>query len=426
MAWQTHKPSFRGVPFQVRGAGQDAGRRVALHEYPQRDLPYAEDLGRKKREFTLEAYVVGPTVAAQRDALIAAIEQPGPGALMHPYRGGIQVVVTACRITETTDAGGLATFSIAFAEAGTNAHPATLVDTASRVVDRAAAARAAVSAAFSGAFDVAGQPAFVAAAASGWLDRALADIEGLTRSIGGLDLDLLAEFTLDGQRAASALAGLLGAPGDLASRIQGRIQAVLSLPASPLPASPLAALRGLRRLFHFGQDGMATGYSAPAVATTPARQAQIANEAAMTALMRQTAVATAAEASARCEFASFEDATELRESLAAALETESETADDTVYQALMDLRAAVVADITARGADLARIVIVRQRGTLPVLVVAHRLYGDATRAEEIVARNVICHPGFVPGGRDLRVTVAQASLPASSADWKPALQGKPQ
>lgn len=398
MAWQTHKPSFRGVPFQVRGAGQDAGRRVALHEYPQRDMPYAEDLGRKRREFSLEAYVVGPTMAQQRDALIAAIEQPGPGTLVHPYRGSLLVVVTACRITETTEAGGLATFALTFVEAGAALNPAAAIDTAGRVAERAATARAAAAEAFARAFTVAGQPAFVAVAAEGWLGRALSDLEGLTRFLGGLDLPLLAEFALDGQRLASGLARLLSAPGDLAARIQARFQALLAL-----PASPLAALRALQKLFNFGREGQAVAYAAPAVATTPARQQQSANEAATTALVRQSAVIQAAEASARVEFATFEEAASWRETLASALEAEAEAADDALYPALVDLRAAVVADITARGADLARLVNVRQAGTLPALVVAHRLYGDAARAGEIVVRNALRHPGFVPGGRDLRV-----------------------
>jgi prophage DNA circulation protein len=46
---------------------------------------------------------------------------------------------------------------------------------------------------------------------------------------------------------------------------------------------------------------------------------------------------------------------------------------------------------------------VRFSATLPALVVAHRVYGDATRADEIVSRNRVRHPGFVPGGIALEV-----------------------
>jgi len=40
---------------------------------------------------------------------------------------------------------------------------------------------------------------------------------------------------------------------------------------------------------------------------------------------------------------------------------------------------------------------------MPAIVLAYRLYGDAERADEIVARNRVRHPGFVPGGQPLEV-----------------------
>ena len=42
--------SFRGVSFQVDVASLSAGRRVQVHEYPQRDQPWVEDLGRATRQ----------------------------------------------------------------------------------------------------------------------------------------------------------------------------------------------------------------------------------------------------------------------------------------------------------------------------------------------------------------------------------------
>jgi prophage DNA circulation protein len=40
---------------------------------------------------------------------------------------------------------------------------------------------------------------------------------------------------------------------------------------------------------------------------------------------------------------------------------------------------------------------------LPAVVLAHRLYGAADRAEDIVARNHVANPLFVPGGVALEV-----------------------
>ncbi|HHG0355951.1 TPA: DNA circularization N-terminal domain-containing protein, partial [Escherichia coli] len=38
--------SFRGVPFKVEEESAGTGRRVETHEYPNRDKPYTEDLGK--------------------------------------------------------------------------------------------------------------------------------------------------------------------------------------------------------------------------------------------------------------------------------------------------------------------------------------------------------------------------------------------
>ncbi len=74
---------------------------------------------------------------------------------------------------------------------------------------------------------------------------------------------------------------------------------------------------------------------------------------------------------------------------------------------LNGLRLAQLTDIHfgpfLRGADLARIVSSTPARTEPALLIAHRLYGDASRADEIIARNKIAHPLFVPGGTPLEV-----------------------
>ena len=43
------------------------------------------------------------------------------------------------------------------------------------------------------------------------------------------------------------------------------------------------------------------------------------------------------------------------------------------------------------------------QATLPALVIAHRLYGDATRADEVCVRNNVRHPGALRGGMALEV-----------------------
>lgn len=133
MAWRDRllPASFRGAPFHVAShTSEAAGRRAAVHEYPGRDTPYVEDLGRRTSEYTLQAYVLGPDYDRARDALVAACALPGPGRLVHPALGERQVVCTGCTVSERTDEGGMARVTLALVEAGAARYPAATPDTA--------------------------------------------------------------------------------------------------------------------------------------------------------------------------------------------------------------------------------------------------------------------------------------------------------
>ncbi|ABP60333.1 DNA circulation family protein [Enterobacter sp. 638] len=61
MTWKERlqDASFRGVPFKVKSEGASIGRRVETHEYPNRDKPYTEDLGKVTFRPDITAYIIG-------------------------------------------------------------------------------------------------------------------------------------------------------------------------------------------------------------------------------------------------------------------------------------------------------------------------------------------------------------------------------
>ena len=91
--------SFRGVAFGTRGGGKDLGRRVVTHRFPLRDTVMHEDMGRRERTLTVEGFLVGADLVARMKRLEAALEQHGPGRLVHPHYGSLDVVVTAAKVT---------------------------------------------------------------------------------------------------------------------------------------------------------------------------------------------------------------------------------------------------------------------------------------------------------------------------------------
>jgi prophage DNA circulation protein len=130
-AWrQSLKPaSFRNVQFLVDISAQGGGRRGVLHEYPKRDTPYWEDMGRRARHHPVQGYLIGSNYLPQRDQLIAALDAAGNGMLVHPLLGAMVVGCDHWTCQESRERGGYCTFEMAFSEAGSPANASALTDT---------------------------------------------------------------------------------------------------------------------------------------------------------------------------------------------------------------------------------------------------------------------------------------------------------
>jgi prophage DNA circulation protein len=128
--------SYNSVPFKVDADSKGSGRRIVQHEWPKKNIPYAEDMGRRIRKFTIAAYIIsGPRQAdyeANRDDLIAQLETEGAGILIHPtfaQDSGLPVVVDTYTVTEKREKGGFCEIEINFVEAGQPAFSSPLTDT---------------------------------------------------------------------------------------------------------------------------------------------------------------------------------------------------------------------------------------------------------------------------------------------------------
>ena len=146
MAWRDGylRASFRGIRFEVGAHETQGGRRVQGHQYPGRDEPFTEDLGRRAKTFTVEAYIVGDDYMLRRDALVVACDRAGAGTLVHPYFGVRRVNCERWRLSERTSEGRMCRIQLTFAEAGRNRFPISIVDLKALVRTRAASARTAL------------------------------------------------------------------------------------------------------------------------------------------------------------------------------------------------------------------------------------------------------------------------------------------
>lgn len=134
---QLNPASFRGLRFGVLGGEARFGRRLAVHEYPGRDKPYAEDMGRGTRVVNLVGFLIadslvygGGDVMEQRDLMIGAAEKAGPGILIHPTLGQLVVSIPegGLSIVERWDEGRYFELHFSFIESGDRVFPTTKPD----------------------------------------------------------------------------------------------------------------------------------------------------------------------------------------------------------------------------------------------------------------------------------------------------------
>ena len=408
---QLQPASYRGVPFHVNGAGIEAGRRTQLHEYPKRDRPWAEDLGRATRVFTVEAFVLGQDYIQQANALITAAEEEGPGTLVHPWLGSMQVTLKDLLRVSFDAALGQAAVTFAFTEPGDLELPSAEASTAATSQLAADDLSAASATDFASTFNILDRPAYVAELASAQLAKAFdfasdlgasfAPLSSWAAQLGGYATAAQQLLTLPGQLADQVvdwfdLSGIV-ASLSLGSALAGPSYAAATAAPTGAEFDPLAAMAlGLVGLAGNGGAGGVLNAPLPVLGTTAARQQAVINTAATNALVRRALLAQAVGISSQINTTEQAPAYAVRNALCRALDAESLVADDTAYNALQAARQAVWADITARASGGARIITITPTTVLPALVLAYDRYENAARADELVSRNKLNHPGFVP------------------------------
>ena len=119
---------FGRAEFHVEQQGRASGRRTVVHEYPKRDLPYAEDMGRHAIRYQMTGYVIGPYYQEEKELLLVELESEDAKVLEDPYLPlnthlayNGQPFLFMCErysVTETRERGGFAMFEMLFVEAG--------------------------------------------------------------------------------------------------------------------------------------------------------------------------------------------------------------------------------------------------------------------------------------------------------------------
>lgn len=359
--WEERAPlvaSWRGITFETESTSTEVGQRLVVHEYPLRDTPYTEPLGRAADRFALTAYVVGPNYDLDRDKILAAARRGDVGTLNHPELGALEVHLEKAAVTERDTERRRATLQLSFVEAGLSVFPVAAPDAAAVASARGAAAVAAAAGATARAEQtLATQPIWSRSDYARFVEEHSARLAKATR----IDLGVATDVR--------------GVIGDLDDFYQ-----LLTLAAS-VPAAVFADLEN--------------AWSAVVRAAENAWSADV----------RVRAIARAADVVLATSWDTYDQAEGVTGELVGTLDAELERSEDQlVIEYLVDLRASVLAALQETAVSAADETTLGVREPTPAHVLAYRLYADPTRDAEMVVRNGLRDPGFAWG----TLTVASA------------------
>ncbi len=393
--------SFLGFPFKISHEHAEGGRRGPLHQYPDRDVPYFEDLGREAKRFELAIYFVGPIADLTGDLFEALLWKGNVGSLILPRLRRERMKAQKWTFDRESGKGNWVACQVTFVEVGRNSFPTATDSWPHKLLDAALAARTAFADALGNALSLVDLPPEATAVLAG--------------SAGALVVALNASaLVASGQAPSSALAAasLLtagyrsdwGGPSidtlAFAAATFGLLTAWADALAGDAPTSDSRA-RAIDGLFGVYDTAAAPYWYAPGV-LTPLEQVEISNQAALSAGIRRAALVEAARLAASIEFKSYDDAAALRGRFADAFDDEVDQAarEPAVRGSLVDLGATTLTAISTAGADKAKLVTYRVAGPRPALALAQFWYGDdddvAGRAAELVSRTGAIHPAFMP------------------------------
>jgi prophage DNA circulation protein len=359
--------SFRGVPFFVDYEGAAGGRRVAISPIAYSSVHVTEDMGGEIRSVTLTAYVAGDAADANARSLIAALDVAGAATLILPMLAPLRVRALPWSLSRDKRRAGYVGFDLEFVAAGRSTVPFAQVP-----------GRLAIAALLSD-----GAGLLSAAAVAGTRTITVGRASGLAAAVDAASASL------------AVIADASAVTGDDRVKVADLVRQMSTLNAEPVSA--VAAITDITveatRLI------CSASSAAPAADAFAAETTRPGNDA-MSLVTSAVFAAGFCLALVSADYLSRQDARRARERISPTvdpvLEQIGSGLDVTVHEWLIEVAATAASDLSDTAANRAPLVMVRTERSLPATALAYVLYGDASRAAELVTRNASATPAFMP------------------------------
>lgn len=425
----TGKGSFRGVPFYViDDSNQSGGHRIVKHMFPGRQTGKVENMGATADEFSVFCVLIGDDYLEQKETLIAALREPEPADLEHPYHGSLYVQVETWNCRLSTQEQRIAMFQLTFSIAEKDESPEAEIDGEAELLDQNASLLDAIANDVADAWDTINA---VAADIEAAVTFATNVVNNITNVITGLSsLGGFGSLLGTVQGLQGATGNLIKSPKKLISNLTNLFQGFTS---SGSKGSKPSTQRALRSIIVSVENMPLSERPAAARMQESIRSAVIIS--ALTELA-QSAVSDAGDIirgrkddvvsvviddnvvildTEREELLTndhplvetLEDCERIADELGDELAIEYVRVADAFWfnttLRLQRLRLTFLEQMKKAAAALPDARLVTPNITEPALVILYRATGDSTPIFRFVQRNALRHPTFVRGGEPVEV-----------------------
>lgn len=401
------KASYEGIQFEVDSATLSFGRRTVTHEFPQRDAPYVEDLGKATRQFSIQGFIVGDDFIDRSKRLIDKIEsqvgtdrRANHGKLVHPWLGSLEVTPIDNPSITYDRAKRICTFTLTFLEAGNESTKKT-TSWANQLLSKADALYAKIFGDWTPdkiagiVDDVTSQINSCAAVLS---NCQFAQMFNLGNDILEMGHDIATSLYNKKEQARSSLLGALGLSQYAQSTTDWKLASIKCTDAITLPvlkpvnvASSTGTSKKLsdKERINEAVDEIKKNFRFVLIANAMGAISMIGED---------NDVDTDSNSK---KTLSDEQILKIRNNLLDAIDAEmliQGTDDNQDYLDLVDSYVAVYKFLTEKLNGDFGIETVTLKQSEPSFVLAYDKYGDSTRADEIAERNDVINPLFMPIG----------------------------
>ena len=377
------------VRFYARNAEMpELGRKTVVHEYPNSDNRYVEDLGKNAGKYVLDIEIQETTASAykrSRNALMKALETQGIGVLTHPTLGKKKVVPEPASMSEDfITENGVVAFRITFLESTLNIFPTSTQGNQgflANLYDRTFGNNESV---LGQALDYYNQGIELFNQGRDSLQEATDTINDVVSTINGV-ADEVAAFSADIKSFSASIITLMQTPANLARRFTTIYNSIATITDDFNIMTNIVL-----QIFGSSNRTKITGSSALITQLNT-------NKIALANYTDVACLTIAYLATTNITFTSQSDIDTMLARLNKAFDTlDPDSVNDDVYYSLQDMRTQNRLLLQNARATLPYYVSLRTN-LIPTAVLAYNLYGDSTRSDELNALNAVEDPCFIFG-----------------------------